>query len=129
MSSSPLNPGIHPWRFTWETLAHIPTLRLYLFGSPTINSLSYLSASLQTDRSLLFLSLSYRNGPAAHLEIPVPRVLIEPDKDIQCLVRSDHVEIKLPLVLPVDHPVLAQYRASMGFDGHENVSPISLNDG
>lgn len=126
---SPLNPGTHPWRFTWETFPHIPTLRLYLFRSPTPTSLSVRSASLQTDRSLLFVSLSYQNGDIVRLEIPVPRVLIELDKEIQCVVRSDHVEIKLSLVLPVDHPVVLRYRASIGFNEDENAVPISLNDG
>ncbi|KAJ4820686.1 HECT-like ubiquitin-conjugating enzyme (E2)-binding protein [Rhynchospora pubera] len=129
-SPSPLNPSTHPWRFTWETLAHIPTLRLYLFRSPTPTALSgaSASASLQTDRSLLFVSLTYQSGDVVRLEVPVPRVLIEPDEEVQCVVRSDHVEIKLSLVLPVDHPVVIQYRAAMGFSGDENSVPISLND-
>ncbi|KAJ1687547.1 hypothetical protein LUZ63_018937 [Rhynchospora breviuscula] len=131
-SPSPLNPSTHPWRFTWETLAHIPTLRLYLFRSPTPTYISgasaSASASLQTDRSLLFVSLTYQNSDVVRLEVPVPRVLIEPDEEIQCLIRSDHVEIKLPLVLPVDHPVVIQYRAAMGFSGDENSVHISLND-
>lgn len=129
----PLNPCSHPWRFTWETFTHIPTLRLYLFPSPTPTptpiSLSDVSASLQTDRSLLFVSFSYQNGDVCRLEIPVPRVLIEPDLEIQCVLRSDHVEIKLPLVIPVDHPVMIQYQASNGFNKDEIAVPISLNDG
>ncbi|THU69747.1 hypothetical protein C4D60_Mb08t17670 [Musa balbisiana] len=111
------NPSPRLWRFTWETLAHIPTLRLYLFH-PDVHPSALcgnLSASLRLDQSLLLVSwIDDRNGEGTgdvvSLRAPVPKVLIDPSCPVECRAMDDHIEIKLALVLPVDHPVMMDLR-------------------
>lgn len=111
------NPSRRLWRFTWETLAHIPTLRLYLFH-PDVHPSALcgnLSASLRLDQSLLLVSwIDDRNGEGTgdvvSLRAPVPKVLIDPSCPVECRAMDDHIEIKLALVLPVDHPVMMDLR-------------------
>ncbi|KAK9129793.1 hypothetical protein Sjap_010280 [Stephania japonica] len=101
------------WLYTWEALAHIPTLRLYLFN-PDIkpsNQCTNLNASLNSDRSLLLVSWIEEHerridGSADRsLRIPVPRVLIDLGTPLDFRAAVDHIEVKLLLVLPVDHPL------------------------
>ncbi|URE26805.1 hypothetical protein MUK42_15562 [Musa troglodytarum] len=114
MSSDVLeNPSPRRWRFTWETLAHIPTLRLYLFH-PDVHPSALcgnLSASLRLDQSLLRVSwiddrTGEGTGDVVFLRVPVPKVLVDPSCPVECRAMDDHIEIKLALVLPVDHPVM-----------------------
>lgn len=112
-----------PWRFTWEALAHIPTLRLYLFhpGFDPSARCSTLSASLRFDESLLLVSWvdEEEGSREVSLRIPVPRVLIDPGCSIDCTAKSDHIEIKLVLILPVDHPMVANFRGVLDSSGLE----------
>ncbi|WOL02951.1 hypothetical protein Cni_G11670 [Canna indica] len=110
MVSSPQeNPSRRQWRFTWETLPHIPTLRLYLFHPDVDPSdrLRNLSASLRLQQSLVVVSWLHETGDLVLLRIPIPKVLIDPSCPVDCRAMNDHVEIKLALVLPVDHPAVA----------------------
>ncbi|KAG8058041.1 hypothetical protein GUJ93_ZPchr0002g24298 [Zizania palustris] len=94
------------WRYTWETLAHLPLLRLYLFHPALSAAPSDLRANLRLDDSFLLLSFSLAGAPVA-LRVPVPRVLVDPSASPECRFAGDHVEVRLALVLPVDHPVVA----------------------
>ncbi|PNT65806.1 uncharacterized protein LOC100834319 [Brachypodium distachyon] len=113
MGAASLAAGDHAlrrqWRYTWETLAHLPLLRLYLFR-PSATALrpapSDLRADLRLDASLLLLSFTLA-GDAVSLRVPVPRVLVDPSAPPECRVAGDHLEVRLTLVLPVDHPVVA----------------------
>ncbi|KAG0531571.1 hypothetical protein BDA96_04G034000 [Sorghum bicolor] len=100
------------WRYTWEALAHLPLLRLYLFPRPALSSPfpSDLRADLRLQGSLLHLSFSLPgDGAAVALRVPVPRVLVDPSAPVECRAAAagDHLELRLALVLPVDHPVVA----------------------
>ncbi|XP_072978648.1 uncharacterized protein [Typha angustifolia] len=114
------------WRFTWEILAHIPTLRLYLFH-PEIDPSAQcfdLHASLRFEESLLLVSFVHGEAEV-RLRVPVPRVLIDPSCLIGCCAKVDHIEMKLALVLPVDHPLVAEFCAA---HGSEQLLPLSLGD-
>ncbi|KAJ8492388.1 hypothetical protein OPV22_014109 [Ensete ventricosum] len=124
MSSDVLrNPSPRRWRFTWEALAHIPTLRIYLFH-PDVHPSALcgnLSASLRLDQSLLLVSWIHDRtgegtGDVVFLRVPVPKVLIDPSCPMECRAMDDHIEIKLALVLPVDHPVMMDLRGVLDSD-------------
>ncbi|XP_073103949.1 uncharacterized protein [Elaeis guineensis] len=127
-----------PWRFTWEALAHIPTLRLYLFraGFDPSARCSTLRASLRFDESVLLVSWTdeEEGNRDVSLRVPVPRVLIDPGCPVDCTAKSDHIAIKLVLVLPVDHPVVANCRGVIDSAGEEvgdrspdRLLPLSLD--
>ncbi|KAL6888551.1 hypothetical protein ACP4OV_009577 [Aristida adscensionis] len=114
------------WRYTWEAPAHLPLLRLYLFpraGLPAAPS--GLRADLRLDGSLLLLSFSLA-GAAVSLRVPVPRVLVDPSAPVECRFAGDHVQVRLALVLPVDHPVVAAaFPPPPGVEPH---APLVLSD-
>ncbi|PKU86138.1 hypothetical protein MA16_Dca001969 [Dendrobium catenatum] len=125
-----------PWRFTWESLAHIPILRLYLF-SPDVGDISalcrFVEASLRLDRSLLLVSWHIGDEGAvsngrSFIWIPVPRVLINPECSVDVKAMADHIEVKLVLLLPVDHPVESEIWGSPGMDP-DRCLPLSLGSG
>ncbi|ONK66251.1 uncharacterized protein A4U43_C06F5780 [Asparagus officinalis] len=129
---SSLNPK-KQWRFTFETLAHIPTLRLYLFNpnvNPSTQCLS-LDSDLQLSRSLLVVSWIDSEKPeGVSVRVPIPRVLIDPESGSEVRVRDDCIEIKMRLVLPVDHPVALSVRGALGGDVDlERVRPLELDSG
>ena len=113
------------WRYTWETLAHLPVLRLYL-SHPALSAAapSALRADLRLDASLLILSFSLSGAGTVSLRVPVPRVLVDPSAPPECRAAGDHLEVRLTLVLPVDHPVVAA-----AFPGADPPAPLSLRDG
>ncbi|KAM0837290.1 hypothetical protein ACQ4PT_061766 [Festuca glaucescens] len=113
------------WRYTWETLAHLPLLRLYL-SHPALSAaapVSGLCADLRLDASLLLLSFSLSGAGTVSLRVPVPRVLVDPSAPPECRAAGDHLEVRLTLVLPVDHPVVAA-----AFPGADPPAPLSLRD-
>ncbi|PKA56714.1 hypothetical protein AXF42_Ash012844 [Apostasia shenzhenica] len=121
------------WRFTWEALAHIPTLRLYLFN-PELRDLSdkchAIGASLSLHESLLLVSWSLDEdgsggGVAVALRVPIPRVLIDPGCPVDVRATGDHIEAKLALLLPVDHPVVTELCGVLYSDGDRRL-PLSL---
>ncbi|XP_006648283.1 uncharacterized protein LOC102720491 [Oryza brachyantha] len=115
------------WRYTWEALVHLPLLRLYLFR-PAVTAAAPptgLRADLRLDDALLLLSFSLAGEPVA-LRVPVPRVLVDPSAPPECRAAGDHVEVRLALVLPVDHPVVAA--AFPPPLGAEPVAPLSLRN-
>ncbi|KAF7083279.1 hypothetical protein CFC21_087088 [Triticum aestivum] len=126
-ASSPLAAGDsahrRQWRYTWETLAHLPLLRLYL-SHPALSAAapSGLRADLRLDADLLLLSFFLTSDPVS-LRVPVPRVLVDPSVPPECRAAGDHLEVRLTLVLPVDHPVVAA-----AFPGAGPPAPLSLRD-
>jgi len=120
------------WRYTWEALAHLPLLRLYVFprrpALPAAIPSGSLRADLRLEDSLLFLSFSLagEDHPVA-LRVPVPRVLVDPAAPVECRTAGDHVEVRLALVLPVDHPVVAT--AFPPPHGAEPPAPLAVRDG
>ena len=121
------------WRFTFETLSHIPTIRLYLFNSTVNPSLRCvgIKSDLQLARSLLVVSwVDSERSEEVSVRVPIPRVLIDPGSDVEVRARDDHIEVKMQLVLPVDHPVAVNLQRVMGSDGDlERFRPIELGSG
>ncbi|MQM20146.1 hypothetical protein Taro_053161 [Colocasia esculenta] len=103
------------WRFTWEALAHMPTLRLFLFNTEVDPSrrCSDLSASLRLEESLLLISWTEEGAGNLALRVPLPRVLIDPGSPVQSVARSDYIEVKLALLLPLDHPMSVNLSAAL----------------
>ncbi|KAF8406473.1 hypothetical protein HHK36_008561 [Tetracentron sinense] len=126
------------WRFTWETVVHIPTLRLFLFN-PNIkpaNKCRNLNASLISEESSLLVgwiedSVQPHDAPVDFsLRVPVPRVLVDHGSPVDFRLMEDHIEVKLVLLLPVDHPILSNFDSE--FDLSENMcsdrfTPLSMD--
>ncbi|CAN4116776.1 unnamed protein product [Withania somnifera] len=98
-----LNPNSSTWRFTWEAQSHTSTLRLILFN-PKAKPSSQCTVNLCIEQSLLTVTFSEKGDS---IRVPVPRVLIDPESPVHCRVFDDHVEVKLTLLLPVDHPLIS----------------------
>ncbi|CAA6671465.1 unnamed protein product [Spirodela intermedia] len=91
------------WRFTWESLAHTPTLRLFLFSSEVEPSkrCENLEASLCLGESRVVVRWREEGAGDLELRVPVPRVLIDtvapspglvqegPDQDMKHLSTGD----------------------------------------
>jgi len=93
------------WRYTWEAQSHTPNLRLLLFPFPfskTLNPSLNLTVHLHSPPSFLTLT-----STALSLSVPIPNVLLDADFPPAVRSFSDHIEVKLLLLLPVDHPVLS----------------------
>ncbi|KAK7360079.1 hypothetical protein VNO77_02053 [Canavalia gladiata] len=99
--------GENGWRYTWEAQSHTPTLRLMLFpDTRTLNPslrCHHLSVHLHSSHSFLTLSSS-----SLSLRVPLPEaVLVDAESPVTFRTLSDHIEVKLLLLLPVDHPILS----------------------
>lgn len=137
---SPQSWSPRRWRFTWEALAHMPTLRLFLFNPEVDPSrrCGDLRASLCLEESLLLVSWMEEGAGDLALSVPVPRVLIDPGSPVQCVARGDHIEVKLALVLPLDHPMSVNLSAALDAGGaavgreggsSDSLLPLTLDSG
>ncbi|XP_027347534.1 uncharacterized protein LOC113858932 [Abrus precatorius] len=112
------------WRYTWEAQSHIPTLRLMLFpqNKTLIPSLQChnLNVHLHSSHSFLILTFS-----SLSLRVPLPSVLVDADSPITFRPLSDHIQVKLVLLLPVDHPVLSTLNLSQTSPPHASV-PLQM---
>ncbi|GAB2279514.1 hypothetical protein Dimus_014154 [Dionaea muscipula] len=97
------------WRFTWETQSHIPILKLFVFN-PSVNPLAQcndLKFDLHFEKSLL--NISWSEQARVSLAVPLPRVLVDLESPLNFRVSDDHIEVKLSLLLPVDHPIVSNF--------------------
>jgi len=103
--------GEQGWRYTWEAQSHVPTLRLMVFpNDKTLNPSLHchdLAINLHSSHSLLTLTTS-----SLSLRVPLPAVLLDADSPVTFRPLSDHIEVKLLLLLPVDHPILSSLHPS-----------------
>ncbi|XWS45471.1 hypothetical protein CRYUN_Cryun15aG0139600 [Craigia yunnanensis] len=100
------------WRFTWETQSHSPNLRLFLFDSQTKPSLQCknLKVQLNISQSQLLVSWFKEEGKEeVSVRVPIPRVLIDSESPVSFRALDDHIEVKLVLLLPVDHPIVSSF--------------------
>ncbi|XVF17949.1 hypothetical protein REPUB_Repub10bG0169100 [Reevesia pubescens] len=100
------------WRFTWEAQSHSPNLRLFLFDSQTIPSAQCknLKVELNLSHSQLMVSwLKAEEKEEVSFRIPIPRVLIDSESPVSYRALDDHIEVKLVLLLPVDHPIVSSF--------------------
>ncbi|KAG0480770.1 hypothetical protein HPP92_011628 [Vanilla planifolia] len=88
-----------------------------------------MKSSLRLDESILIVSWRLDEGDGKNrevfLRVPVPRVLIDPECSINVNVMCDHIEAKLFLLLPVDHPVTEGLSRLLGADSDQRV-PLLL---
>ncbi|XP_056696971.1 uncharacterized protein [Spinacia oleracea] len=109
---SPENSNPRKWRYTWEAQSHIPLLKLFIF-SPEINLISHcndLHVNLKFEKSLLILTWKHEKSPnLVTLLVPLPRVLVDLDSPLNSRVFEDHIQVKIPLLLSVDHPIVSSF--------------------
>uniref|UniRef100_A0A2P2KK69 Uncharacterized protein LOC105126637 isoform X1 n=3 Tax=Rhizophora mucronata TaxID=61149 RepID=A0A2P2KK69_RHIMU len=117
------------WRFTWEALSHSPTLKLFLFDSSTKPSIrcANLEVHLHLSRSHLLVSWTGEAsaGEPVSLRVPIPRVLIDPDSPVSLRSLDDHIEVRLVLLLPVDHPIVSSFDSVLNLSGGGEYSELS----
>lgn len=115
------------WRFTWEAQSLNPTLKLFLFNpssQPVVQSDS-LRVQSNPARSTIHVSFTVDSGQDVALSVTIPRVLIDGDSPLSSRALDDHIEVKLPLLLPVDHPLMSSLHSvlSLSGDGEETLLP------
>ena len=53
----------------------------------------------------------------------IPRVLLDPESPLNFIAFDDHIQVKLVLLLPVDHPIVSSFDSILNFSqGLENAS-------
>ncbi|KAK6150613.1 hypothetical protein DH2020_015545 [Rehmannia glutinosa] len=128
-SAAAENPS--SWRFSWEAQSHTSMLRLLLFNSNTKPSAQCkdLKLSLLPQQSLLTVSFSEGESQKETLiRVPVPRVLVDPESPIHFKVFDDHIEVKLVLLLPVDHPLVSNFDSILNLeDNRDKLRPFSVD--
>ncbi|XP_028781350.1 uncharacterized protein LOC114761954 [Neltuma alba] len=101
------------WRYTWESQSHIPTLRLLLFAKNANPSLQCLNLKVQLFPSQSLVAVSWFEPAQVSLRVPIPRVLVDFESPVSFRALDDHIEVKLLLLLPVDHPVVSSFDSVM----------------
>ncbi|KAK8694661.1 hypothetical protein V6N13_072208 [Hibiscus sabdariffa] len=115
------------WRFTWEAQSHSPNLRLFLFDSLTKPSVQCTNLNVQLNLSQSHLLLSWlKEEEEVSLRVPIPRVLIDSEAPVSLRALDDHIEVKLVLLLPVDHPIVSSFDVML--DSSENGDNVSSFD-
>ena len=133
MSSAEENP--RKWRFTWEAQSQIPILRLFLFDSHTKPSIQCQNLKVDLNLSQSLLQLSWFDDRHVSLRVPIPRVLLDPESPLSFTAFDDHIQVKLVLLLPVDHPIVSSFDSVLNFSqGLENASfdaskPLEMDSG
>ncbi|CAH8361070.1 unnamed protein product [Eruca vesicaria subsp. sativa] len=101
------------WRYTWEAQSHSPNLRLFLFDSETNpkNQCKSLNVCTLLEKSQLLVtwidSEAEGREDCVSLRVPVPRVLLDAESPVKFKALDDHIEVRLALLLPVDHPLVS----------------------
>ncbi|KAL5557383.1 hypothetical protein UlMin_039619 [Ulmus minor] len=107
------------WRFTWEAQSHIPTLRLFLFDSRTKPSIHCQNLQVRLNLSQSLVLVSWLEDAEITLRVPVPRVLIDSESPVSVRALDDHIEVKLILLLPIDHPIISRFDTILNLSGDE----------
>ncbi|CAK9157103.1 unnamed protein product [Ilex paraguariensis] len=128
-SSTDLRASENPsdWRFTWEAQSHTPTLRLFLFDLNTKPSCqcTNLEVKLVLEQSLLVVSF-FEDEVETSLRVPIPRVLVDVEAPVQFSALDDHIEIKLVLLLPVDHPIGLNFESVLNLSEDYESAPRNV---
>lgn len=112
------------WRYTWEAQSHVPTLRLLLFAKNANPSLQCLNLKVLLLPSQSLVAVSWLEPTLVSLRVPIPRVLVDFESPPSSRALDDHIEVKLLLVLPVDHPIVSSFDSVMNLsDDPVNVLP------
>ncbi|KAF7135073.1 hypothetical protein RHSIM_Rhsim08G0121800 [Rhododendron simsii] len=106
-----------------STQSQISTFKLLLFNPDTNTKPSTqchdLKVNLLLQQSLLTLTW-FEAGAEVSLRVPMPRVLVDPESPLQCRALDDHIEVKLVLLLPVDHPILTSLDSVLNLSDDES---------
>ncbi|CAH9087089.1 unnamed protein product [Cuscuta epithymum] len=107
------------WRFVWEAQSHIPILRLYLFNPNFKPAAACTHLRVDANLELFFLSVCFIENDAesqleTSLRVPIPRVLVDSESPVHSRVLDDHIEVRLALLLPVDHPLGSNFDSAIG---------------
>ncbi|KAI4327654.1 hypothetical protein L6164_020090 [Bauhinia variegata] len=97
------------WRYTWEAQSHVPTLRLLLFHRDTKPSLQCQNLNVHLDLSQSLVIVSWFQDAQVSLRVPIPRVLVDAESSVSFRALDDHIEAKVVLLLPVDHPIVLSF--------------------
>lgn len=123
------------WRFTWEAQSHIPTLRLLLFDSYTNPSLQCQNLKVHLNLQESVLSVAWFQDLDMSIRVPMPPVLVDAESPLSFRAFEDHIEVKLVLLLPVDHPIILNFDNVLDFsqergNSHSKASkPLSMDSG
>ncbi|VYS58720.1 unnamed protein product [Arabidopsis thaliana] len=121
------------WRYTWEAQSHSPNLRLFLFDSKTNPKIHCKSLNVSTivgKSQLLVTWINEEDEEAASKEeivsllVPIPRVLLDTESPVNFKALDDHIEVRLVLLLPVDHPLVSDF--NLVTDSREKSAPLVM---
>ncbi|KAG7034119.1 hypothetical protein SDJN02_03846 [Cucurbita argyrosperma subsp. argyrosperma] len=121
------------WRFTWEAQSHIPTLRLLLFDSYTNPSLQCQNLKVHLNLQQSVVCVAWLQDLEMSIRVPMPPVLVDAESPLSFRAFEDHIEVKLVLLLPVDHPIILNFNNVLDFSekrGHSNskaLKPLSMD--
>ncbi|KAK4383086.1 hypothetical protein Sango_2809800 [Sesamum angolense] len=119
------------WRFTWEAQSHTPILRLLLFNPKMKPSAQCRDLKLSFLREQSLLTVSFLDDDAqieTSVRVPVPRVLVDPESPLQVRAFDDHIEVKLVLLLPVDHPLVSDFDSVLSSEENKDeLLPLSID--
>lgn len=121
------------WQFAWEAQSHASILRLLLFKANTKPSAQCRDLTLSFHPQNSLLTVSFRGGEGqieTSVRVPVPRVLIDPESPLNFRVFDDHIEVKLVLLLPVDHPLVSNFDSILKVeDTNDELRMLSVDSG
>ncbi|CAN1171865.1 hypothetical protein LINPERHAP2_LOCUS29825 [Linum perenne] len=106
------------WRFTWEAQSHAANLKLIIFNPDSRPSSDCRNLSVHLKLSQCHVLLSWTEEEAAgvknvSLKVPIPNVLIDTEVPVTSRALDDHIEVKVVLLLPVDHPILSSFDSAL----------------
>ncbi|KAG8383366.1 hypothetical protein BUALT_Bualt04G0005100 [Buddleja alternifolia] len=111
------------WRYLWEAQSHTSILRLLLFNPNTKASAQCGDLKLNLLHQQSLLTVSFLESDAqieTSIEVPVPRVLIDHESPLHFRTFEDHIEVKLVLLLPVDHPLVSDFDSILNFEENKD---------
>lgn len=123
------------WRFTWEAQSHVPNLRLFIFDSYTMPSVQCQNLKVHLNPSQSLVLVSWFEELEVSLRVPTPRVLVDHESPVSFRAFDDHIEVKLVLLLPVDHPIVSSFDSVLNLsEGRENavfdaLKPLEMDSG
>ncbi|XP_010425398.1 PREDICTED: uncharacterized protein LOC104710484 [Camelina sativa] len=123
------------WRYTWEAQSHSPNLRLFLFDSTTNPKTHCKNLNVSTILGKSQLLVTWTNDDEdeeeatskeeiVSLRVPIPRVLLDAESPVNFKALEDHIEVRLVLLLPVDHPLVSDL--NLVIDSREKSKPLAM---
>lgn len=121
------------WQFSWEAQSHASILRLLIFKANTKPSAQCRDLKLSFHPQKSLLTVSFRGGEGqieTSVGVPVPRVLIDQESPLKFRVFDDHIEVKLVLLLPVDHPLVSNFDSILNVEeNNDELRTLSVDSG